>query len=405
MTWQTSKFRGVRFRLHSTRKFGAMPDRYFAVRYQHDDGRHEEGLGWASQGWSEQKAALKLAELKEAAKTGKGPARLSEARAMAEEERKAALAAKEALANDRLTFGQFWRMIYFPQCQLDKKPETVRREKSLYKQWLGPAVGSKPLKQIAPTDMERLKHNMAKAGLAPRSIEYALALARQVFNKAKAAGVYFANSPTSQVRKPSKDNRRTRFLTPDEARELLDALWVRSPEAHDMSVLGLACGLRFGEVAGLTWGCVDKARQQLMVKDGKNGRSRIAYLTADAMAMLERRGGGHHDQLIFPAKDGGPHKQISAVFWRVLNQLGWNKNVSDPRDKVVYHTLRHSFASWLVQDGTPLYTVQKLLGHSTISQTERYSHLHPDHMKSAVQAIERAMEHSLKGEVANNNPA
>ncbi len=78
--WYTTKFKGVRYRKHATRKHGALQDKYFTIRVQLDGKRQEEGLGWASQGWSEKNAALELEKLKENHKKGKGPVRLREKR-------------------------------------------------------------------------------------------------------------------------------------------------------------------------------------------------------------------------------------------------------------------------------------------------------------------------------------
>jgi len=58
----------------------------------------------------------------------------------------------------------------------------------------------------------------------------------------------------------------------------------------------------------------------------------------------------------------------------------------------VLHTLCHTYASWLVQNGVDLYTVQKLMGHSTIAMTEKYAHLAPDNLKAAVRVLEKSLE-------------
>jgi site-specific recombinase XerD len=71
-----------------------------------------------------------------------------------------------------------------------------------------------------------------------------------------------------------------------------------------------------------------------------------------------------------------------------VDDLGWNAGLNDRRLKVVFHSLRHTFASWLVMDGTPLFTVSKLLGHSDITMTMRYSHLAPDHLRQATSCLE-----------------
>ncbi|MDR1235616.1 MAG: tyrosine-type recombinase/integrase, partial [Holosporaceae bacterium] len=91
--------------------------------------------------------------------------------------------------------------------------------------------------------------------------------------------------------------------------------------------------------------------------------------------------------LIFKTAKGGQIKEISKTYFRTLEELGFNKNITDSRQKGVFHTLRHSYASRLVMENVDLYTVQKLMGHSTISMTERYSHLAPDHLKKAVNVL------------------
>ena len=90
---------------------------------------------------------------------------------------------------------------------------------------------------------------------------------------------------------------------------------------------------------------------------------------------------------VFKNTKGERFKKISKTFPRTIAQLGFNKGITDRRQKVSFHTLRHSFASWLVQSGIPLLTVQKLLGHSTIRMTERYSHLAPENFSQAADVL------------------
>lgn len=66
----------------------------------------------------------------------------------------------------------------------------------------------------------------------------------------------------------------------------------------------------------------------------------------------------------------------------------FNNGVTDPRQKITFHTLRHTFASWLAMQGTPILTIKELLGHQSLAMTERYSHLSPDQKKEAVNGIE-----------------
>ena len=66
--------------------------------------------------------------------------------------------------------------------------------------------------------------------------------------------------------------------------------------------------------------------------------------------------------------------------------------IQDARQRVVFHSLRHTFASWLVQRGTPLYTVAELMGHTTLEMTKRYSHLAPDSLRKAALSLEGSLD-------------
>jgi integrase len=94
---------------------------------------------------------------------------------------------------------------------------------------------------------------------------------------------------------------------------------------------------------------------------------------------------------LFPARDGSQLSEtsVSKTFPRSVKTLGFNENVTDDRQKVVFHTLRHTFASWLAIDGVPLYTISKLMGHSSIEMTMRYAHLCPDSKRDAVAMLEK----------------
>jgi site-specific recombinase XerD len=94
-------------------------------------------------------------------------------------------------------------------------------------------------------------------------------------------------------------------------------------------------------------------------------------------------------ELIFLSREGKQIKEISNAFDRAVKELGLNDGIEDSRDKLVFHSLRHSFASRLVERGVDLYTVSKLMGHSSISMTERYSHLRPATLQAAVKTLEQ----------------
>ena len=109
-------------------------------------------------------------------------------------------------------------------------------------------------------------------------------------------------------------------------------------------------------------------------------------------AELQKWGQKQANDLLFKNEKGQKIDSISNTFDRVIKELGWNNNVTDTRDKVVFHTLRHTYASRLVQSGMDLYKVQKLMGHSSIAMTERYAHLAPQNLQQAVEIFNKQEE-------------
>jgi site-specific recombinase XerD len=121
------------------------------------------------------------------------------------------------------------------------------------------------------------------------------------------------------------------------------------------------------------------------LRQTKSGKDRIAYMTPDIQKMFAQRGPGESDKLVFPArgKDNEPHYMISHLYYAVVKKL-FNEGITDKKQLVNFHTLRHTFASWLVKNGTDIYKVQELLGHGDLKMTERYAHHDKDQLKEAV---------------------
>lgn len=385
--WKSTKYPGVRCREHKTRKHGIKPDQYFSVRYQKDGQRKEEGVGWASEGWTPQKVALKLAELKEAATTGEGESRLSEKREKVQAEKIQRQQEEDRQKKDAITLEQYFTGIYYPDIKQHKKLTTHRAEEQLFRIWIKPVVGEKSLKEISRFDIERMKKAILDAGRAPRTVEYCLTTLGQIYRHAERTGHYEGPIPTSTVKKPKFDNKRVRFLSLDEAHHLLDILRGMSQQVHDMALMSLHCGLRAGEIFSLTWGHVDLEHNLINLMDTKSGRTRTLSMTDDVKAAFTTMGPGRNGELVFPSNNGKKIGVMSQTFPRAVKQAGLNDGVIDRRQKVTFHTLRHSFASWLVMDGISLYQVKELLGHASLTMTERYSHLSPDRNKLAAETM------------------
>ena len=376
--------KGIRYREHPSRKHGIHRDRYYVLRFAIDGKMHQEALGWASEGITLDKARIELAKLKDARRTGEGPRSLVEKRTLADEQRKAAEDAAEAQAKAKITVENYWENRYWP-AQGHKAQGSLVAETGLWRKWLKRRIGEIPVVDLKPVHLEHVKADMLKAGKAPSSIKYAMAVVSQLWTMALKDGIVSTTSPTKSVALPKKDNRRLRHLTKDEAKALLDALVERSPLMHDMAVLALDCGLRLGEIVDLTWKDCDFSRGMLHIRDPKARVNRSAFMTERVKQVLKSRHASKDGAYVFQC--GSERAEAARKTFRSVADALFNVGVEDKRHQVCFHTLRHTFASKLVEHGIDLYRVKELMGHSSIRMTERYSHLSPKKFKAALEVL------------------
>jgi integrase len=291
-------------------------------------------------------------------------------------------------------------------------------DKSRYENHLKARFDNKRLDEISPFDLERMKSEMAKSGIAPKTISHCLGLLRAMYNKSIEWNLYQGENPVKKIKMPTVQNARDRFLSMEEAEKLLMALKrnpqikkeykeTKDPKLHDIALLSLHTGARAGEIFNIKKQDVDFENELIALRDTKNTETRYAPMTVEVKKMLKRRIENLHsndnkepsdnsNSYIFTDKDGNKINEVSNAFNRIVNDLGFNNGVTDPRQRVVFHTLRHTFASWLAIQGTPLYTIAKLMGHKSIAMSERYAHLSPDHKKDAVNAVVAALKKQKK---------
>ena len=379
--------KGIRYRIHPTRKHGVKPDMYFVIRYTTDGKEKQEALGWASEGMTLAKARVKLEEIREAKRSGKGAKTLAEQRAIAEAEHRAFLKKRDLEQNQSTTFGDFWLNTYWPS-QSHKARGSLTAEHHLWEKWIKPVLESKPFSDIHPSDLELIRNRLINAGRSPSTIKYAMAVISQTWTMAKLHGVVDGDSPTKLITLPKRDNKRQRYLSKKECDLLLLNLKSRSQTVYVMAVLAIDCGLRFGEIAALSWEDCDFGEGNILIRDPKSSVNRYAFMTKRVKKVLiELQGTAALSGLIFIDKNGNKLTRISNTFRVVADSL-FNESISDRRLKVCFHTLRHTFASRLVSEGVSLYEVRELMGHSDFSMTQRYSHLSPEGLRKAIQILD-----------------
>lgn len=246
------------------------------------------------------------------------------------------------------------------------------------------------MRDIGLSHIKKIRAALVRKKRSPRQQQYVFRTFSMVWDAARDHGLVMERSPTksNSFRLPKVDNERQRYLTTDEEQRLLNAIKKRSKAIHDLAVIALDMNMRFGEIAGLTWSCVDVDQRIVRVLDSK-GRDRFVPMTDRVMGLFESMGQGRLSDLIFPAKGGKRRQQIPSSFVRAVVDAKLNDGIENPKMRASFHTLRHTAASRLVQSGVDLYRVQRLLGHSTPVMTARYSKLANDDLKQAVKRMER----------------
>ena len=387
MEWKKAG-RGIRFKEHHERKNGIKPDRYFSIYYRIDGKQHEQGVGWGSEGMTVEKAMSILNELKGNQRQGAGPVTLKEKRELENARKKEEARQKAIEEKENISFIDFFENVYLPVTRTSKKPLSVAKEEQHVKNWIKPAIGNLPLKELKKLHIELIKNRLLEAGRTSRTVQYVLATIRQTWNAARFEGFVSGDSPTRSVNLPKVDNRRQRYLTPDECESLLTALKPHSEHVYFISVLSLDTGMRFSEIANLERQDINIFAESLFLRDTKSGRNRTVFMTDRIKELFQKMAFGKPDELVFPNRDGQRMKHISKTFDETVEKLGLNRGITDSRYKAVYHSLRHTHASRLLESGVDIYHVKELLGHQSIQTTERYTHTRDETLKNAVKRME-----------------
>lgn len=387
-----TEFKGVRYRKHATRKHGVQADRYYVLTYKIDGKTKTEAVGWASEGIKPSEAFELHCKLKENRKKGFGPRTIAEMRAEGDEERSERKAEQRRQARLNISFKDYFEKYYLPEVELANRPETVDKTKIQVNKWIDPVVKGVPMREISLEYIKRIRADLNKMKRSPRTIQYVFVTFNAIWNMAREDGFVEGESPAKKrsFRKtmPKVDNRRERFLTREEEDKLLEELANRSQQLHDMAQLSIECGLRRGEIFALTWDCVDFDSDTLHLRRTKSDKSRWVPLTQRAKAMLLERGPGSPGEFVFIDRFGNQLKALSNSFDKAVNKVGLNDGITDRKMKVVFHSLRHSYASNFLKAGGSLYALSKLMGHGSINVTERYGHLADDDLVAASKQME-----------------
>lgn len=359
-----TKYQGVYQRKSDSRTHNGKPDMCFDIAYQLEGKLTWEKVGWTSEGYTPKLASHIRAERIRSIRHGK------------------------ELPKQRKKAPYFKNIaIKYLKWAETNKARQGKDDLCRYRKHLSPYFDNKRLNEISSFDLERLKAKLAKQGLAPATVKHCLILFRQIFNKAVLWKLYKGENPIKGVTMPTVQNQRQRFLSHEEADLLLAELPKTSKQLHDMALLSLHCGLRAGEIFSLKGQDLNFENDLINVVDTKNTKSREAYMTGAVKKMFLEYPVLPNEH-VFKAWNGSKIKTISNTFHRVIEGLGFNKGIKDRRQRITFHSLRHTFASWLALQGERILTIMELLGHKSLAMTTKYAHLGADQKRKAVLNLE-----------------
>ena len=204
-------------------------------------------------------------------------------------------------------------------------------------------------------------------GVSEGTIRLMLTTLKGVIDWSKSAG--YLQSEDLVIPKIRVCNKRTRILSDEEETELLDMLrGNKNPDDYDLVVLLLDTAARLNEIQQLRWSNIDLDNGEIRLWRTKTRTESILKLTDRSFQVLKRRYTKTvHTGLIFPSTKGGLRRTTPKTIRKAYKRL--------ELDGFVTHSIRHSTASKLVRNGMSLFAVSKLLGHSSITMSERYSHI------------------------------
>lgn len=271
------------------------------------------------------------------------------------------------------------------------KPRTLEGYRGLERLYLLPAFGNLPIKAITRATISN-KH--AEWQKNPRAANHALSVMSKLMTWAEDQG--YRDEDTNPCRRIQryKENKREKFLQPDELSRLGAALDKAAagnlvgPFALAALRLLILTGARLNEILTLEWSHVDFDRRILFLPDSKTGKKPLSLNDA-AAAILKELPRLANNPYVIVGNRHGHHLVNLQKPWQIVRKLAGLNTVR-------IHDLRHTFASIAVASGGSLPILGRQLGHSHPQTTQRYAHLADDPVRELTQTTGQALSQALR---------
>ena len=250
-------------------------------------------------------------------------------------------------------------------------------------------IGDMDIKSIKIEDIEKIQHDKIKY-LAPQTVNTIIQQIKTIYNFAISREIFKGINPVAKIKILKLDNAREKYLSLEEIQKLEKEI-----EDNEQLLLfiklALCTGGRISTVVNIRKKDINLITKSIHLRDFKNGTTYKGFIPNELIELLEHRLEeiNFDDEIVY-YKGSKSHliksigDKLRPIFYELFNK---NLDENDRKNKTVVHTLRHTFASHLAINSTPIYTIQKLLNHKDITKTMRYAKLAPDSGREFVNGL------------------
>ena len=251
--------------------------------------------------------------------------------------------------------------------------------------WWKKTIGGYLICDITPSLISKTRDDLYKQKTSrgdnkkPSTVNRYLAVLSHLFTIAMKEWELVEHNPVSKIMKHKESAGKTRFLSDDERKRLLEVC-KNSKNVHLLTIvtLCLSTGARKMEIVGLKWSSVDLYNQTITLHHTKNGEIRVLPLVSHALKLMQKlkRDKRINCDFVFPSQKLNNHTDIRTAWERALQDA----DIKNFR----FHDLRHSAASYLAMSGASLVEISAVLGHKSLSMVKRYSHFSEEHKSDVI---------------------
>lgn len=257
-----------------------------------------------------------------------------------------------------------------------------------------------PMHEVRSSDIDRWKNRLQSLGYSNQTILHSLGTLRRAHRLCRRLGHELAEVEFPSISLPKG---KLRYLSIDEEKRMLEAIdprrsvkglavFEKRPEQvrqqmedlHHFVVLLLDTGARYSEIARLEWSQVNFEDRAIALWRPKVQNESVIYMTTRVAEMLEKRATARRSQFVFTNKKGnGPRGYAMRGIRKAFTRAGLTN--------CTVHTLRHTHATRLIQNGLSIYEVKEILGHADIRTTMRYAHIESRHVSLKARSVMEAL--------------